>query len=133
MKKTIVYILSFVILCMCIAGCTQNEANNEIADGRYSIEVDLEGGSGRACIESASVVIEGESVTAEIVWSSPFYEYMLVGDTKYEPIQTQGNSTFEIPVALDEKINVSASTVAMSQPYLIDYTLYFDSTTLKEE
>ena len=28
---------------------------------------------------------------------------------------------------------VSASTVAMSQPHLVDYTLHFDSATLKEE
>ena len=58
---------------------------------------------------------------------------MLVDETRYEPVQKEGNSTFEIPVVLDEEIPVSASTVAMSTPHLVDYTLYFDSTTLLEK
>lgn len=78
------------------------------------------------------MVLDGEQVTATIVWSSPFYEYMIVDDTRYEPVQTEGNATFEIPAVLDEEIAVSACTVAMSEPHLIDYTLYFDSSTLKE-
>ena len=77
-------------------------------------------------------ISDGE-IFATIVWSSPFYEYMIVDDTKYSPIQTEGNSTFKIPIVLDKKINVSPSTVAMSQPYLIDYTLFFYSKTLKGE
>ena len=64
-------------------------------------------------------------MTATIVWSSPNYEYMLVDDVRYEPIQTEGNSTFCIPIRLDEDMAVSASTVAMSQPHLVDYVLHF--------
>ena len=79
------------------------------------------------------LVSDGKTLTAIIEWSSPYYEYMLLEDTRYEPIQTQGNSTFEIPVILDEELPVSASTVAMSQPHLVEYTLYFDSTTLRAE
>ena len=70
---------------------------------------------------------------ATIVWSSPFYEYMLVGETRYEPIQEEGNAIFEIPVVLDEDMAVSASTVAMSQPHLVEYTLHFNSKTRKGE
>ena len=81
----------------------------------------------------AKIVIENGEATAIIVWSSPFYEYMLIGETRYDPIQEDGNSTFEIPVLLDEDMAVSASTIAMSQPHLVDYTLYFDSKTLKGE
>ena len=55
---------------------------------------------------------------------------MIVGGTRYDPIQTEGNSTFQIPVSLDTELEVSASTVAMSEPHLVDYTLTFDSTTL---
>ena len=78
----------------------------------------------------AKLVSDGQTLTATIEWSSPFYEYMLVEDTRYEPIQTSGNAVFEIPVILDEELPVSASTVAMSTPHLVEYTLYFDSTTL---
>ena len=129
MKKKIIGILIISMLCMCTVGCTQKE----ISDGTYSVEVTLEGGSGRSSIEDATIEISDGEIFATIVWSSPFYEYMIVDDTKYSPIQTEGNSTFKIPIVLDKKINVSASTVAMSQPYLIDYTLFFYSKTLKGE
>ena len=50
--------------------------------------------------------------------------------TQLHIIDRDGNSTFEIPVILDKEMPVSASTIAMSQPHLIDYTLYFDGSTL---
>ena len=52
---------------------------------------------------------------------------MLIGEDRFEPVNTEGNSAFEIPVIFDSEMPVSASTVAMSQPHLIDYTLFFDS------
>ena len=71
------------------------------------------------------------AMTAVIVWSSPNYDYMLVDGEKYLPTNTEGNSTFEIPVAaLDTALAVTADTVAMSTPHEIDYTLTFDSATL---
>ena len=40
---------------------------------------------------------------------------------------------FEIPVSVfDAEMEVTADTVAMSEPHEIDYTLNFDSTTAKE-
>lgn len=100
-------------------------------EGSYTCQVTLSGGSGRASVTSpAKLVSDGQTLTATIEWSSPFYEYMLVEETRYEPIQTSGNAVFEIPVILDEELPVSASTVAMSTPHLVEYTLYFDSTTL---
>ena len=99
--------------------------------GSYTCAVELAGGSGRASIASpAALVSDGETLIATIVWSSPNYEYMLVDGVQYDPIQKEGNSTFEIPVALDRELDVSASTTAMSTPHLVQYTLYFDSTTL---
>ena len=103
-------------------------------EGSYTCEVTLSGGSGRASITSPALVVsDGKTITATVQWSSPNYEYMLVDETRYEPVQKEGNSTFEIPVVLDEELPVSASTVAMSTPHLVDYTLYFDSTTLLEK
>ena len=100
-------------------------------EGTYTCEVALSGGSGRAGVTSpAKLVSDGKTLTATIEWSSPNYEYMIVDGTQYDPIQTEGNSTFEIPVTLDTVLAVSASTVAMSQPHLVDYKLYFDSATL---
>ena len=100
-------------------------------EGTYTCAVTLSGGSGRASVSSpADLVSDGETLTATVQWSSPNYEYMLVDGVQYDPIQTEGNSTFQIPVVLDMDMAVSASTVAMSEPHLVEYTLYFDSATL---
>ena len=128
MKKYIAILLAALCLCLCACG------SREITDGAYTVEATLVGGSGRASVESpAAVVIEDGAATATSVWSSPFYEYMLVGEVRYEPVQESGNSTFQIPIVFDEDMAVSASTVAMSQPHLVEYTLHFDSATLKGE
>ena len=101
-------------------------------DGSYTCAVTLTGGSGRATVESpAALTVADGAMTAVIVWSSPNYDYMLVDGEKYLPTNTEGNSTFEIPVAaLDTELAVTADTVAMSTPHEIDYTLTFDSATL---
>ena len=103
------------------------------ADGSYTCEVTLEGGSGRATVESpAALTVADGKMTATIVWSSPNYDYMIVDGEKYLPTNTEGNSTFEIPVAaLDTALDVTADTVAMSTPHEIEYTLTFDSASLK--
>ena len=105
------------------------------ADGTYTCDVTLEGGSGRATVESpAALTVADGKMTATIVWSSPNYDYMIVDGEKYLPTNTEGNSTFEIPVAaLDTALDVTADTVAMSTPHEIEYTLTFDSSTLEEQ
>ena len=105
-----------------------------LEDGEYPADVTLEGGSGRATVDSpANLVVKDGEVTATIVWSSPNYDYMLVGGEKYEPVNTEGNSTFEIPVdGFDYPMEVTADTVAMSTPHEIEYTLQFDSASIKE-
>ena len=103
-------------------------------DGKHTIGVTLSGGSGRAGVNSpAEITVRGEEITATIVWSSPYYEYMLIDGVQYDPVRTDGNSTFEIPIVLDKDMAISASTIAMSEPHLVEYTLYFDSSTLKGE
>lgn len=107
----------------------------DLEDGTYTAEVTLEGGSGRASIESpATLTVKDGKVTASIVWSSPNYDYMLVNDEKYLPVNTEGNSAFEIPVAtFDTALDVIADTVAMSKPHEIEYKITFDSSTIKAE
>ena len=97
------------------------------ADGAYSVQVVLEGGSGRATVDSpAALTVADGKMTATIVWSSPNYDYMIVDGEKYLPTNTEGNSTFVIPVAaLGTPLSVTADTVAMSTPHEIEYTLTF--------
>lgn len=107
---------------------------DELEDGTYTCAVTLQGGSGRASVESpAKLTVQSSQITAEIIWSSPNYEYMLVDGKQYDPVQKEGNATFYIPAALDKDIAVSALTVAMSEPHLIEYTLHFDSSSLKKD
>ena len=104
------------------------------ADGSYTCELALSGGTGRASIESpAKIEIKDGKATATIVWSSSHYEYMKIGEAQYDPVNAEGNSTFEIPISFDTDIAVSALTNAMSEPHLIDYVLRFDSASLKQK
>jgi len=104
-------------------------------DGTYTASVTLEGGTGRAKIDSpATLRCEGGKFYAIIAWSSPNFDYMKVDGEKYLQTNTEGNSTFEIPVAaFDQKLDVIADTVAMSEPHEVEYTLYFDSSTLQKQ
>ena len=108
-------------------------ARIDVQDGNYTMEVSLAGGSGRAKILSpAPVTVSDGTAAAAIRWSSPDYDYMIVNGEKYLPINTEGDSVFEIPVwILDQELAVTAETTAMSTPHEIAYTLIFHSDTLK--
>ena len=110
------------------------ESTAALADGTYEMELTFEGGSGKAKIQSPAIVtIKEGKATAKIEWSSPNYDYMLVGGEKYLPVNTEGNSVFEIPVTVfDEPMDVVGDTVAMSEPHEIDYKLTFHSDKVKE-
>jgi len=104
-----------------------------VEDGTYTIELTMEGGSGRASIQSpAQLAIADGAATAILEWSSPNYDYMLVNGEKYLPVNTEGNSVFEVPVeALDAPLTMIGDTVAMSTPHEVEYTVTFHSETLE--
>ena len=92
-----------------MTACSEKESAGQpsdgaLPDGQYRVEVELTGGSGRATVESpALLAVQDGALTASVVWSSDSYDYMVVGDETYFPVNETGNSTFEIPVAaLDE-------------------------------
>ena len=104
-----------------------------VEDGTYTIELTMEGGSGRASIQSpAQLAIADGAATATLEWSSPNYDYMLVNGEKYLPVNTEGNSVFEVPVeALDAPLTMIGDTVAMSTPHEVEYTVTFHFETLQ--
>lgn len=108
-------------------------AEERVFDGEYTVDVVLEGGSGKATVESPCSITAKDGVyTATITWSSPNYDFMMIGEEKYLPVNTEGNSVFEIPVSVfDQPMEVQADTVAMSKPHLIDYTLTFNSASMQ--
>ena len=111
------------------AGGMLKAEDAQLEAGSYEIAVTLEGGSGKASVQSPCRidVAEDGSITAYIVWSSDKYDYMIVDGEKYTPVSTEGGSAFLIPVlGFNYKMPVKADTTAMSTPHEIEYTLYFD-------
>lgn len=107
-----------------------NAVSMKESDGEYSIEVDLTGGSGRASVTSPTWLhIKKGKGYATLLWSSSYYDYMIVDGMTYTNETTDGsNSTFTIPILkLDEPITVIADTTAMGDPVEIEYTLTFYS------
>ena len=104
-----------------------DETDEELSEDFQTAEVTLTGGSGRASVTSPTKIrIEGDTIIATVEWSSPYYDYMIVDGQKYEPVNTEGNSVFEIPIeGFDQDIAVTADTTAMSKPHEIDYILKF--------
>ena len=104
-----------------------------LADGRYTVNVTLAGGSGRASVQSpAALNVAGGKCSAVIVWSSKNYDYMKADGEKFLPIPNEDAAAFEIPVLFfDRPMAVIADTVAMSEPHEIRYTLRFDSKSLE--
>ena len=129
-KRIIVFTLALVMLAAA-AGCGWKALPGA---GTYTIEVKLEGGTGKAKIESpAELVVFGDgSASLVVIWSSDKYDYMLVDGERYEPAIKDGHSMFVIPVkTLDKPLTVIADTTAMSTPHEIEYTITFDTSSLK--
>jgi len=103
-------------------------------DGTYTVELTMEGGSGKAYILSpAAVTVENGVMNVTLEWSSPNYDYMLVDGEKYLPINEEGNSVFVVPIAsLDQALIMIGDTVAMSTPHEVEYTVTFHSENLQQ-
>lgn len=106
-----------------------------LADGTYSADITFEGGSGKAQILSpVTVVVTDGKAVAKVQWNSPNYDYMIVDGEEYLPVNTEGDSAFEIPVpCFDKSVQVVGDTVAMSKPREVEYTLTFHSETMKKQ
>lgn len=144
--------LLLFIWIMAAAGCTDQKPEQTVnsEESQYCwATVILEGGSGKASVESPCPVLErsGE-LLALITWSSSHYDFMIVDGEKILPVNTEGNSQFEIPLKssaesagtsrteslpADCEMQVQADTTAMSTPHLVDYTLSFRFFKTKEE
>lgn len=97
MKKKKWLLLALLLMCIgSIAGCGKTEkrrknrkdGNNKgrryaAGPGEYTVDVALEGGSGKASVQSPTkVTVKDGKITATIIWSSPYYDYMIVDGEK---------------------------------------------------
>lgn len=105
-------------------------------NGEFKAEITLEGGTGRTTIQSpANIRAENGVITAEIVWNSPNYDLMIVGDKEYKPLSNEnGQSVFAVEIpSLDTPLDIKAETVAMSAPHIIEYTITVSCEELRSE
>lgn len=104
----------------------------QLDDGVYRVEVRLEGGSGKAKVESpATLYVEDGLAMAEITFGSANYDYAIVDGEKCYILNEEGNSAFLIPVAgFDYHLPITVDSIALGNPRELDYTLYFDSDTI---
>ena len=88
----------------------------EMDDGDYAIPVSLEGGSGKASVTTpAALKVKDGTAVMTLVWGSENYDYMISGGVKYQRVNEEGYSTFEIPVtSFTQPMTVIADTTAMS-------------------
>ncbi|MCC8051558.1 MAG: hypothetical protein LIO99_14195 [Clostridiales bacterium] len=108
-------------------------ASEQLSDGEYAVEVTMTGGSGKASIESPTLLtVEDGQLYARITWSSSNYDYMIVDGEKYlNQSEEDVNSSFTIPVSgLDVDVTVIADTLAMGTPHEIEYVMHFYSESL---
>ena len=98
-------------------------------ENRFPVDILFEGGSGKAYIESPVEILEADGkLTAELVWSSVNYDYMIVDGIRYENENPGGKSTFHVPVgSLEEPLTVIGDTVAMSVPHEIEYVITWNA------
>ncbi len=117
------------------AFANQEEVVLDLEDGDYTVEVSLSGGSGKASLTSPTTLhVENGVGIVTLEWSSSYYDYMIVDDVTYYPVNEEGNSVFEIPInALDTPQNVVADTTAMSVPHEISYTITYTNAIAIEE
>ncbi len=123
-KRLFIVCIIAGMLLACLTGCGEKK----LADGTYSVKLSMEGGTGKAYIESPVTVTVKDGVAyATLVWSSKNYDYMLVNGDKYLNESEGGNSTFTVPIdGIPSDMQVIGDTTAMSVPHEIEYTLHFE-------
>lgn len=129
-KAMTVFLLTLVLVCplQVMAAEKDKGMETDLADGEYSIQVDLEGGSGKASVTSPTLmIVKDGQMYARLQWSSSNYDYMIVDGEKFLNESEEGrNSVFTVPITvLDDKMEVIADTLAMGAPHEINYTLTF--------
>ena len=95
----------------------------------------MAGGSGRASVKSpAPLRVKDGMSLAQIEWSSPNYDYMILNGEEILPLANKQNSVFELPVLVfDKPMSVFADTTAMSTPHEILYQLEFSLETAQRK
>ena len=122
--------LLLAVLCILTAGetaraipCSAAERTaEELSDGNYRpTSFEWSGGSGKVTITCPEFEIRDGEAEAELVFSSEHYTYVKLDGITYYGTSGDGTSVFQIPVRLNEEMEITAQTTAMSTPHEITY------------
>ena len=115
-KRFLALAVALVLFCL---GALAESVSAETAPDGFSFS----GGSGRVTI-SCPAIWESEGRTmARIVFSSPNYPTLQSEGVAYAATHEGKTSIFEIPVTLNQDMEVVGTTTAMSQPHDVTYTI----------
>lgn len=131
--KNIYPLLLFLFFLLLTANAPKVQAADSLEDGEYAIELTMTGGSGKASVQTPTLLtVQDGTAYAKLTWSSSNYDYMIVDGQKYlNESEENVNSSFTIPIEkFDEDLPVLADTLAMGTPHEIEYILHFYSDSI---
>lgn len=112
-----------------VAGASEDQYQ----DGTYTPEeFSFKGGSGKTTITCPEVKVERGKIYATVVFSSSNYTKLVVGDNEYLPITgtSYEGSVFEVPAVLNQDMEITGTTTAMTMVHDITYTIHIKLTTI---
>ena len=126
MKKSFFVVVALLFAIMLFSSFATNDGK-VLADGTYCVDVEFEGGTGKAKIISPALLnVSNGAATVTVFWNSKSYDYMIVEGVKYMNQTPGDSSSFTFPITeLEKTMDVIGNTVAMSKPHEIEYKVTF--------
>ena len=104
----------------------------EYTDASYDTDnFSFSGGAGHITITCPSIEIKNGIIYGNIRFSSSSYTQLESNGVIYSPVSTDNGSLFQIPVVLNEDMEISGTTIAMGAPHTITYTIHISLDTAK--
>ena len=104
----------------------------EYIDASYDTDnFSFSGGAGHITITCPSIEIKNGVIYGNIRFSSSSYTQLEANGVTYSPVSTDNGSLFQIPVVLNEDMEISGTTIAMGTPHTITYTIHISLDTAK--
>lgn len=114
-----------VALCLALWGTGALAQASALPEGEYVPDgFTFTGGTGRVTITCPKIAVEGDAVTATLVFSSPNYPKLTVDGVEYAAEHEGKTSIFTVPAVVNADMTVVGTTTAMSQPHDIEYVVH---------
>ncbi len=125
MIRTTRYLSLLLCLALCLSCALAEGSDAQLPEGEYAPDgFTFSGGTGKVTITCPTIAVEGGTVTATLVFSSPNYPRLVADGVEYAAGHEGKTSIFRIPARVNEDMVVVGTTTAMSQPHDIEYTIH---------